>query len=152
VAVDAELGRLVEGLRKVYRDKQPEIRLDIGPDIRFRGDMGDFMEIAGNLLDNACKWCRKIVQLQIRGAEPAGSLYMTVSDDGPGIPEEAASQLMRRGVRLDESAPGHGIGLAVVKEIVASYKGNVSIGRSALGGTEISVRIGPGTGTTNEPG
>ena len=155
VAVDAELGRLVDGLRKVYRDKQPDIRLDIGPDVRFRGDMGDFMEIAGNLLDNACKWCRKIVQLRIRGAgpgEPVGSLSMTVSDDGPGIPEQAASQLMRRGVRLDESAPGHGIGLAVVKEIVASYNGKVSIGRSALGGTEISVSIGPGTGTTNASG
>jgi two-component system sensor histidine kinase PhoQ len=59
---------------------------------------------------------------------------------------------MRRGVRLDESAPGHGIGLAVVKEIVASYHGKVAIGRAALGGTEISVSIGPGTRTTNEPG
>jgi two-component system sensor histidine kinase PhoQ len=150
VAVDGDLRRLVDGLRKVYRDKEPDIRLDIDPEVRFRGDMGDFMEVAGNLLDNACKWCRKEVQLRIRCAgdgEPVGSLTMTVSDDGPGIPEVAASQLMRRGVRLDESAPGHGIGLAVVKDIVASYNGKVTIGRSALGGTEVTVSICPDSRT-----
>ena len=76
---------------------------------------------------------------------------MTVSDDGPGIPEEAAAQLMRRGVRLDESAPGHGIGLAVVNDIVTSYDGKVEIGRSTLGGTEIRVTIGPGR-ASGKPG
>ncbi|HSD70253.1 MAG TPA: ATP-binding protein [Woeseiaceae bacterium] len=154
VAVDAELGRLVDALRKVYREKQPDIRLDLGSEVRFRGDMGDFMELAGNLLDNACKWCRKVVEFRIRGGGPddvAGSLHLTVSDDGPGIPEEAASQLMRRGVRLDESAPGHGIGLAVVNDIAASYGGKVEIGRSALGGTEIRVTIGPGR-SSGKPG
>ena len=154
VAVDAELGRLVDALRKVYREKQPDIRLDIGPEVRFRGDMGDFMELAGNLLDNACKWCRKVVEFRIRGGGPddtPGTLHMTVSDDGPGIPEAAASQLMRRGVRLEESAPGHGIGLAVVNDIVTSYDGKGEIGRSTLGGTEIRATIGPGR-ASGKPG
>jgi two-component system sensor histidine kinase PhoQ len=145
VPVEEELKRMVEGLRKVYRDKVPEIRLDVGPNVRFRGDLGDFMELSGNLLDNAFKWCRKEVRVQLRteGAADDGRIRMTVSDDGPGIPENAAFRLMQRGVRLDESAPGHGIGLAVVRDIVTSYNGEVRIGRSSLGGAEISISINP---------
>jgi two-component system sensor histidine kinase PhoQ len=66
---------------------------------------------------------------------------MTVSDDGPGIPQEAADLLLKRGMRLDESAPGHGIGLAVVKDIAASYGGDVTISESPLGGAEITVTV-----------
>lgn len=142
VTVDTELARLVDGLRKVYRDKSPEIKLQLSPDARFRGDMGDFMELAGNLLDNACKWCVARVEVRV-GATSDGVFNMTVADDGPGVPESAANELMKRGVRFDESAPGHGIGLAVVKEIVESYGGDIAIGRSALGGAEIRVTIPP---------
>jgi two-component system sensor histidine kinase PhoQ len=143
VAVDQELARLADGLRKVYRDKAPTIELDVAPDVRFRGDQGDFMELAGNLLDNACKWCRSRVIARLDMAA-GGELRMFVSDDGPGVPESAAAELMKRGVRFDESAPGHGIGLAVVKDIVESCNGKIVIGRSALGGAEIRVTLPPG--------
>ena len=73
----------------------------------------------------------------------ASGMVLTVSDDGPGIPEEAAEALLQRGMRLDESTPGHGIGLAVVKDIAQSYGGRLKIGRSALGGAEITVSIPP---------
>ncbi|MGB5626924.1 MAG: ATP-binding protein, partial [Woeseiaceae bacterium] len=65
------------------------------------------------------------------------------SDDGPGIPKEAADALLQRGMRLDESTPGHGIGLAVVKDIARSYGGQLSINTSDLGGAEIMVSIPP---------
>ena len=107
----------------------------------FRGDTGDFLELAGNLLDNACKWCEHEVRIRVQTAEDAGGLLLVVSDDGPGIPEEAADALLQRGMRLDESTPGHGIGLAVVKDIARSYGGQLSIGRAALGGAEIVVTI-----------
>ncbi len=68
---------------------------------------------------------------------------VTVEDDGPGIPEAAADALLQRGMRLDESAPGHGIGLAVVKEIAASYGGEVEISKSDLGGARITVTVSP---------
>ncbi len=68
-------------------------------------------------------------------------MTMTVEDDGPGIPPEAADALMQRGTRLDESAPGHGIGLAVVKDIAASYGGDVKIADSELGGAAITISI-----------
>ncbi len=143
VPMEAELMRLVDGLGKVYSEKQPTIDLSVNDDAEFRGDTGDFLELAGNLLDNACKWCDSRVSLTIRPANADGGMTMTVADDGAGIPEDAADALLQRGTRLDESAPGHGIGLAVVRDIAKSYGGSVSIDISDLGGAAIKVDIPP---------
>jgi len=139
VRVAREVARLGEGLKKVYHDKGPAIDIVIGDDVRFRGDTGDFLEMAGNLLDNACKWCEQQVRISAR-QDPQG-LLIKVEDDGPGVPEEAAEALLQRGTRLDESTPGHGIGLAIVKEIAESYRGTLEIGRSALGGAEFRILL-----------
>jgi two-component system, OmpR family, sensor histidine kinase PhoQ len=142
VDVEKELRRLVESLAKVYKDKNPSIELEVADGVAFRGDRGDFLELAGNLLDNACKWCRSRVALSVRPLESDGAgLELIVSDDGAGIPPEVADVLLERGTRLDESAPGHGIGLAVVNDIAASYGGDVRIGRSEAGGAEVTVTL-----------
>jgi two-component system sensor histidine kinase PhoQ len=147
VEVEKEIARLVEGLRKVYRDKQPAFDVSVAAGMQFRGDTGDFLELAGNLLDNACKWCDKRVRISVVpsvGASGiASGMVLAVSDDGPGIPKDAADALLQRGMRLDESTPGHGIGLAVVKDIARSYGGQLAIGKSELGGAEIMVSIPP---------
>ena len=151
VPVEREVKRLIDGLRKVYRDKNPEFDVRIESGMQFRGDKGDFLEVAGNLLDNACKWCAGKVRISVVpsvGARAAASgMVLTVSDDGPGIPEDAAKALLQRGMRLDEATPGHGIGLAVVKDIASSYGGKLSIQRSELGGAEIMVSIPPMSST-----
>jgi two-component system sensor histidine kinase PhoQ len=141
VAVEKELTRLVDGLSKVYQDKNPDIVLNVADGVVFRGDRGDFLELAGNLLDNACKWCKSRVELHMRPLRGTG-LELVVADDGPGIPTELAGVLLERGMRLDESAPGHGIGLAVIRDIAASYGGDVRIGKSELGGAEVTVTTG----------
>jgi two-component system sensor histidine kinase PhoQ len=145
--IDTELGKLVDGLHKVYKDKAPEISVDVANDMRFRGDTGDFLELAGNLLDNACKWCQSRVRLTIRplpgASAESGAMQLSVEDDGPGIPPEARDALLQRGTRLDENAPGHGIGLAVVKDIAESYGGGVEISESGLGGASITVTVNP---------
>ncbi len=148
VHVEKEVRRLVDGLRKVYHDKHPEFDVRVDKGIQFRGDTGDFLELAGNLLDNACKWCKRKVRISIvpsvGGARAiASGMVLTVSDDGPGIPAEAAEALLQRGMRLDESTPGHGIGLAVVKDIAHSYGGRLAIQTSDLGGAEFMVTIPP---------
>ncbi|NOX67949.1 MAG: two-component sensor histidine kinase [Gammaproteobacteria bacterium] len=140
VVIEEQLLRLVDGLRKVYKDKKPEITLSVDRRAEFRGDTGDFLELSGNLLDNACKWCKSLVDVRVRPCE-GGGMHLTVSDDGPGIPEEVAGLMLERGMRLDESAPGHGIGLAVVREIAASYGGELSISASPHGGAEMNVII-----------
>ncbi len=141
VAIRDELGRLADGLAKVYRDKAPDIVIDVAADAEFRGDRGDFLEVAGNLMDNACKWCRKRVEVRVSASEKAGrrGIELTVADDGAGVPAEFAEQLLERGTRLDESAPGHGIGLAVVREIAANYGGRIESGRAEPGGAEFRV-------------
>ena len=82
VQVEEEVARLIDGLRKVYRDKSPEIEVSIAAGMRFRGDKGDFLEVAGNLLDNACKWCERRVRISIVpsvGARAAASgMVLTV--------------------------------------------------------------------------
>jgi len=143
VSMKTQLSRLVDGLAKVYSDKGPTINIDVTDSAEFRGDTGDFLELAGNLLDNACKWCDSQVSLTIKPADADGGIIMTVADDGPGIPQDAADALLQRGSRLDESAPGHGIGLAVVRDIARSYGGEVAVGKSVLGGAEVTVTIPP---------
>ena len=140
VNVEEQLNKLIDGLGKVYKDKSPLISLSVDNGAEYRGDSGDFLELSGNLLDNACKWCESTVNIAVTSLE-GGGMRFTVSDDGPGIPEDAAGLLLERGMRLDESEPGHGIGLAIVKEIAASHGGELKIVRSSLGGAEISVTI-----------
>jgi two-component system sensor histidine kinase PhoQ len=147
VPIEDELNKLVEGLRKVYKEKSPEIDVRLDGNARFRGDSGDFLEIAGNLLDNACKWCESKVTIRIAPLEgyapETGAMSLIVEDDGPGIPPDAREKLLQRGMRLDEKTPGHGIGLAVVKEIAQSYGGDIEISDSPLGGTGIRVTLKP---------
>jgi two-component system sensor histidine kinase PhoQ len=83
------------------------------------------------------------IEPSLSASSIASGMVMSVSDDGPGIPEDAAGVLMQRGMRLDESTPGHGIGLAVVKDIARSYGGHLSIRKSKMGGAKIVVSIPP---------
>ena len=143
IAVDAELQKLVAGMGKVHHAKAPRIQLELDGGASLRGDTGDFLELAGNLVDNACKWCKSEVVVTASSAQPeaGGGLRLVVADDGPGIPDDAADELLQRGTRLDESTPGHGIGLAIVKDIVHSYGGEITIGSSDLGGAKVVVTI-----------
>jgi two-component system sensor histidine kinase PhoQ len=95
------------------------------------------------VLDNACKWAEGRVRMAVEYAEPGG-LVLRVDDDGPGIPENKLDAVLARGVRADASMPGHGIGLAVVRDLVVEvYGGQITIGRSDLGGAAVTIRIPP---------
>jgi two-component system sensor histidine kinase PhoQ len=107
--------------------------------VAFRGVEGDLMEILGNLLDNAWKWCRGRVRVSAR--RTADSLTLAVEDDGPGMDPSEAERLLERGVRADESMPGHGIGLATVRDIAAAYGAAIAIEHSSLGGALIRLRF-----------
>lgn len=140
VAVAPVVADLVETLNKVYRDKRVDCRTRIAADAVFKGDPGDLTEILGNLLDNAYKYCRG--RVEVEAGMHAGRLRVAVGDDGAGIGADRAQQILERGVRADESVPGQGIGLAVVRETVELYAGQLAVGRSALGGAELSVELG----------
>ncbi|MBU1305507.1 MAG: HAMP domain-containing histidine kinase [Alphaproteobacteria bacterium] len=121
----------------------------------FRGDEADFEEMAGNLFDNACKWSRGRVEVRLdaeRG-ESATMLVLRIDDNGPGLSEQDAEKVLRRGVRLDEKTPGSGLGLDIVKELVDVYGGKLVLKRSALGGllTELTLPSARVSATTRPP-
>lgn len=106
---------------------------------RLPWDREDMLELLGNLLDNACKWARHQVRLTIE-QQPAGYLVL-VEDDGPGIPQTRREAVIERGTRLDERTEGHGLGLGIVRDILAAWGGNLALEQSPLGGLQARVNL-----------
>ena len=134
--------RLLAALAKVYADKPVATEVTAEASVRFRGDEGDLTELLGNLLDNAFKWGR--ARVRVTAISRNGSLTLSVEDDGPGIAPEEAQHVLERGVRADQSVPGQGIGLAVVRDIVDAYAGELRIERSSLGGACVKLDLPAG--------
>lgn len=130
---------LKQTLDKVYRDKRVTCTVDVAPHTVFRGDPGDLTEILGNLMDNGYKYCKS--KVHVTASSNAERLVVTVGDDGRGITADEVETLLQRGKRADESVPGQGIGLAVVRETVELYRGTLDVGRSPLGGAELRVEL-----------
>lgn len=125
-------------LQNIYAEKELQIEVRSTVDV-LRFDREDMLELAGNLLDNACKWARQRIVVTV---ERRQCLLISVEDDGPGCPEEDMRQLTQRGLRLDEAVQGHGLGLAIVRDIAEFYGGELHIRRSTdLGGLLVEVRF-----------
>ena len=134
------LDRLLTALSTAYRDKNVIAQCDVG-DSTFEGDERDLMELLGNLLENAFKYCEHRVRVSAKVDAEALSLW--VDDDGPGIAPEKRGLVLQRGMRADSAVAGHGIGLAIVKDIAHSYGGKLTIQSSKLGGAAITVNVPP---------
>jgi len=137
---------IVRSLEKVYAHKGVLCEFDIAPAARFHGDQGDLLELLGNLLENAFKWARRRVLLSASvlpgGTGRRSGLELVIEDDGPGVAEENVEHLLQRGVRGDERVQGHGIGLAIVQDILRAYQGDVTATRSeTLGGARFVIRF-----------
>ncbi len=146
VSVAEVAQRIVASLNKVYADKGVDCRIEIENDAVFYGDESDLMEFLGNLTDNAYKWCKHDIIISARPVADIlhrrAGLLLSVEDDGPGIPIENVDRVLQRCVRADESISGHGIGMAVVQDILRVYDGALEIGASeALGGARLWVRL-----------
>jgi two-component system sensor histidine kinase PhoQ len=137
--VEHAVQRLLSALRKVYRDKPIDCNTVIITGTIFAGDEQDLLEILGNILDNAFKYCSQRVDIHARCTRD--NLVIRIGDDGPGIPAEERTRILQRGQRLDTTLAGQGIGLAVVVDIVNSYGGNLSIGTSAWQGAEFCLEL-----------
>jgi two-component system sensor histidine kinase PhoQ len=139
--VKPEIEKIVRSLKKAYHDRSFEIDLDLPETCSFRGDVGDFIEIVGNIMDNACKHCHGRVRVSARETDDSNELMITIDDDGPGIPETERARLLKRRVRGDSRTEGQGIGLAVVTDIAESYGGSLTIGDADMGGARVTVRL-----------
>lgn len=139
VELSGIINELVTTLQQIYAQKGVTISIGEMADLDFFGDKEDLIEVLGNLLDNACKWCNKRVTLNVIGGE---GVTFIIEDDGAGASVSDLELLTKRGFRADESKPGSGLGLAIVNDIVESYGGSISFAKSAtLGGLLVKVKL-----------
>lgn len=131
--------KIINTVAKVYRSKQINVCIDIEDKINLRIDEGDLMELLGNLIDNAFKWCHNSVTLSAKTEQ--NKVIISVEDDGPGIKYQEVARILERGVRADQSIPGHGIGLAIVRDIIQVYGGRLSIDQNQTDGTRIVIYL-----------
>ena len=135
LALAPVLFRIRDTLAKVYAEKNLSFTIDCPPNLSWQITEGDAFEMLGNVLDNAAKWAKSEVAVTV--SLERDRLCIRITDDGPGFIDPQAGQTRR--VRLDETVPGHGIGLAVVRDLVASYQGELTISRAPSGGAQLDI-------------
>ena len=134
--VRAVLEDIARTLERLYgRDKDIEITIDAPRDGVFRGERQDLEEMAGNLMDNACKYGGgRIIARLVAPERGGGPLQVVIEDDGPGLSPAEQALALKRGARLDETAPGQGLGLSIIDELARAYGGRLSFARAEIGG------------------
>lgn len=126
-------------LNRLFDARGIEVTVEGPASVLFRGEQQDFEEMAGNLMENACKWAATEVRVTI--LDTPQELVITVEDDGKGLTEEERAAALKRGVRLDETTPGTGLGLSIVKELAELHKGRLELGVAGLGGLAATLRF-----------
>ncbi len=147
IPVEPVVNKVVQSLAKVYADRRLQFEVTVERGAEFVGDEGDLLEIVGNLAENASKWAKQ--RVRIGASVGAGAdrsrrpLELSIEDDGPGIPPDECKTIFERGYRADTAVPGHGIGLAIVRDLVYEvYHGVLTVGRSEdLGGARVVARV-----------
>ena len=134
------LDELARTLERIFREKDVTIDWDAADDLWFQGERQDFMEIAGNAMENAGKWCKAKVRVRAV-AVGLERLRLTVEDDGPGLTPAQREEVVRRGARLDENAPGSGLGLSIIDELARAYRGDLTLGATPMGGLSVTVEL-----------
>ncbi|MBU4435412.1 MAG: sensor histidine kinase [Alphaproteobacteria bacterium] len=142
--VEPILDELAVTLERIFQDKSEGRGIEIDwrcpEDLCFLGERQDLMELAGNVMENAGKWCKGKIRVVAAPTE-AGRLSLVVEDDGPGLPPDRWGDALKRGQRMDEHTPGSGLGLSIVDELARAYGGSVTLGESTLGGLRVSLDL-----------
>ena len=133
---------LARTLRRLHADRGIVIDAAASPDHTVRVRREDLDEMLGNLLDNACRFARS--RVAVSSARIGGQIAITVDDDGAGLPPSLREEVLQRGVRADETGPGAGFGLAIVRDLAEVYRGSISLEESALGGLRVRLQL-PGS-------
>lgn len=139
-AVSPVLEDLARVLRRIHAERGIAIDVICPEELYFRGERQDLEEMAGNLMDNACKWARS--RIAVRAVRLEGRMFrLTVADDGPGLAPEDRGRVLGRGERLDESVPGSGLGLSIVRDIAKLYGGGLTLEKADFGGLAAALSL-----------
>jgi signal transduction histidine kinase len=139
-AVAPLLEELALTLERIFQDKGVEIDWRAPDDLFFHGERQDLLELAGNVMENACKWCKGRVRVTAE-AEDDTRFSLTVEDDGPGLAAKDRAEVLQRGARLDETSPGSGLGLSIVDELARAYGGALTLSDSHAGGLKATLTL-----------
>ncbi len=131
--------KIINALEKVYKDKNVEVKYAGNKDISIKIEQGDLYELLGNVIENAFKWCNKKINVSVEKIN--GQVRISIEDDGPGIDDKIEKRILIRGQRADENTPGHGLGLAMVKDMLLLYDGSLEFKKSNLGGAGIIITM-----------
>lgn len=127
-------------LERVFQSKDVEIDWRAPDELAFLGERQDLQEILGNLMENACKWSKRRVRVSA-GPSGLGQMIAVVEDDGPGLPADQRNAALKRGARMDEDAPGSGLGLSIVDDLTRAYGGRLTLAASDLGGLKAILEL-----------
>ena len=135
---------LVKKMISIFKKLYPEVQINLDESVQEAfvfGSMDDLEEVIGNIIENACKYGKNKIEVEIRISEK-NNLQLVISDDGLGLSQEQMNKVFARGFRIDEQKPGTGLGLNIVKDIVETYmKGKVTLSKSKLGGLEVNILL-----------
>ncbi|MGH7024659.1 MAG: ATP-binding protein [Caulobacteraceae bacterium] len=141
-AVAPVIEELARALERIFHDKINHIDMDCADNVMFTGERQDLLEMAGNVMENACKWARSRVRVSCAVAtDRRRAFVLVIEDDGEGLAADQRETVLRRGARLDESAPGSGLGLSIVDELARAYDGSITLGESKLGGLRVAISL-----------
>lgn len=133
------VNKINNSLQKVFHEKQINISINIEPDLSLKIDEGDLFEMLGNLFENAYKWSNKTIHFTARKKNQ--HIELIIEDDGPGIKKEERERILLRGQRADQNTPGHGLGMAMISDMLLLYQGSMKVTNSELGGAKIIIQL-----------
>ncbi|WP_108124580.1 ATP-binding protein [Saccharospirillum mangrovi] len=136
------LARVGRALEKAYAAQDKVLDLPDAGDWSVAMDPNDLLEVLGNLLENGFKYSRSVISVAVtRDSENADAWCLDIDDDGPGISPAERERVLGRHQRLDTLQPGQGIGLAMVRDILASYGLVLQIDTSPFGGARFRLLL-----------
>ena len=139
IKVQKHVEKIASVFQKIHPNKNIKVIVK-DKNLLIPGNSDDLDEILGNLLENACKWTKKIVEIKVKRFSN-NLIKFTISDDGPGLPKHKRAEVFARGFRLDEQTPGTGLGLNIVKDTVEQYSGKVWLTKSNFGGLTVNLLL-----------
>jgi signal transduction histidine kinase len=131
--------RLARALARTRRGEELTWHVEAPDGLCVHLDEGDLNELLGALLENAAKWATR--QVRVLATRDGSTIVLDIEDDGPGIPPQHRRAALTRGVRLDPTRSGTGLGLAIASDLVAAYRGELSLEDGRLGGLRVRVTL-----------
>ncbi len=136
-----DITEVIKKMRQIFKKINPELKIIFKSNnekFLIAGSEDDMDEIIGNVMENACKWTKTQVIIEIFKISK-DQIKLCISDDGPGLPEKKMKEVFDRGFRLDEQTQGTGLGLNIVKDAVKNLAGSVWLEKSKFGGLKVNI-------------